>query len=81
MKDFKMTAESLKKQLTELNKIRKDAGLAELTDEAWKQSLNPYCSGRWSRTTGARTVVMNTADGLNPCCSGRWSRTALDGRK
>lgn len=37
MKDFKMTAESLKKQLTELNKIRKDAGLAELTDEAWKQ--------------------------------------------
>lgn len=37
MKDFKMTAESLKKQLTELNKIRKDAGLAELTDEAWKK--------------------------------------------
>lgn len=37
MKDFKMTAESLKKQLTELNKIRKDAGLAELTDEAWKR--------------------------------------------
>lgn len=40
MKDFKMTAESLKKQLTELNKIRKDAGLAELTDEAWKQMQN-----------------------------------------
>ena len=42
-----------------------------------KRSLNPCCSGRWSRTaeTGARTVVMNT--GLNPCCSGRWSRTWL----
>ena len=37
-------------------------------------SLNPYCSGRWSRTvrtnaeSGARTS-------LNPYCSGRWSRT------
>lgn len=37
MKEFKATAESLKKQLAELNKIRKDAGLNELTDEAWKQ--------------------------------------------
>ena len=36
--------------------------------------LNPYCSGRWSRT-----VVMNTVDefdfSLNPYCSGRWSHT------
>ena len=29
MKDFKMTSESLKKQLTELNKIRTAAGLSE----------------------------------------------------
>ena len=37
MKDFKASATELKKQFEELNKIRKDAGLAELTDEAWKQ--------------------------------------------
>lgn len=37
MKDFKMTAESLKKQLAEINKIRRDAGLDELTEEAWKK--------------------------------------------
>ena len=37
MKDFKVTETELKKQLVELNKIRKDAGLAELTDEAWNQ--------------------------------------------
>ena len=37
MKDFKASATELKKQFEELNKIRKDAGLNELTDEAWKQ--------------------------------------------
>lgn len=37
MKDFKVTETELKKQLAEINKIRKDAGLAELTDEAWNQ--------------------------------------------
>ena len=36
--------------------------------------LNPYCSGRWSRTvmTLGDNVQLN---GLNPYCSGRWSRT------
>ena len=36
--------------------------------------LNPYCSGRWSRTSRA---VQGQDDGisLNPYCSGRWSRT------
>ena len=37
MKDFKASAADLKKQFEELNKIRKSAGLNELTDDAWKQ--------------------------------------------
>ncbi len=37
-------------------------------------SLNPYCSGRWSRTlTDDAWKQMQTR--LNPYCSGRWSRT------
>lgn len=64
MKDFKMTAESLKKQLTELNKIRKDAGLAELTDEAWKlmQSRqaggNGFTIGETIHLTGEVEIVV-----------------------
>ena len=36
--------------------------------------LNPYCSGRWSRTA---VFIKNPSwsVGLNPYCSGRWSRT------
>ena len=39
-----------------------------------KSSLNPYYSGRWSRTmqTGANSLGRK---GLNPYCSGEWSRT------
>ena len=38
-------------------------------------SLNPYCSGRWSRTK-IEIVQEAVAEGrLNPYCSGRWSRT------
>ena len=64
MKDFKMTAESLKKQLTELNKIRKDAGLAELTDEAWKQMLsrqeggNGFTIGETIHLTGEVEIIV-----------------------
>lgn len=64
MKDFKMTAESLKKQLTELNKIRKDAGLAELTDEAWKQMQsrqeggNGFTIGETIHLTGEVDIVV-----------------------
>ena len=64
MKDFKMTAESLKKQLTELNKIRKDAGLAELTDEAWKQMQsrqeggNGFTIGETIHPTGEVDIVV-----------------------
>ena len=64
MKDFKMTAESLKKQLTELNKIRKDAGLAELTDEAWKQMQsrqeggNGFTIGETIHFTGEVEIIV-----------------------
>lgn len=64
MKDFKMTAESLKKQLTELNKIRKNAGLAELTDEAWKQMQsrqeggNGFTIGETIHLTGEVEIIV-----------------------
>ena len=38
--------------------------------------LNPYCSGRWSRTSHIAQRFSRQRKGLNPCCSGRWSRTA-----
>ena len=37
-------------------------------------SLNPYCSGRWSRTTEYQFKPFEKVR-LNPYCSGRWSRT------
>ena len=39
--------------------------------------LNPYCSGRWSRTLLRTMVLTLILQSLNPCCSGRWSRTIL----
>ena len=37
-------------------------------------SLNPYCSGQWSRT---QLPILSPLilTGLNPYCSGQWSRT------
>ena len=64
MKDFKMTAESLKKQLTELNKIRTAAGLSELTDEAWKQMQsrqeggNGFTIGETINLTGEVEIIV-----------------------
>lgn len=64
MKDFKVTAESLKKQLAEINKIRKDAGLTELTDEAWKQMQtrqeggNGFTIGETIHLTGEVEIVV-----------------------
>ena len=53
-------------------------GLVPVTVFGYKRkldkSLNPCCSGRWSRT-GDRILLCAVWDGLNPCCSGRWSRT------
>lgn len=37
-------------------------------------SLNPYCSGRWSRTAAAKSDK-GLQFSLNPYCSGQWSRT------
>ena len=37
--------------------------------------LNPYCSGRWSRTVNHSAMTASQIEGLNPYCSGRWSRT------
>ena len=64
MKDFKMTSESLKKQLTELNKIRTAAGLNELTDEAWKQMQsrqeggNGFTIGETINLTGEVEIIV-----------------------
>ena len=38
-------------------------------------SLNPYCSGRWSRTWNTLSLQCFSGSCLNPYCSGRWSRT------
>lgn len=64
MKDFKVTETELKKQLAELNKIRKDAGLAELTDEAWNQMKtrqeggNGFTLGETIHLTGEVEIVV-----------------------
>ena len=39
------------------------------------ESLNPYCSGQWSRTMTAAQIEA-ALNSLNPYCSGQWSRTA-----
>ena len=64
MKDFKASAADLKKQFDELNKIRKSAGLSELTDEAWKQMQsrqeggNGFTIGETIRLTGEVEIVV-----------------------
>ena len=64
MKDFKVTETELKKQLAELNKIRKDAGLTELTDEAWNQMKtrqeggNGFTLGETIHLTGEVEIVV-----------------------
>lgn len=64
MKDFKVTETELKKQLAEINKIRKDAGLAELTDEAWNQMKtrqeggNGFTLGETIHLTGEVEIVV-----------------------
>ena len=64
MKDFKATAVELKKQFDELNKIRKTAGLSELTDEAWKQMQsrqeggNGFTIGETIHLTGEVEIIV-----------------------
>ena len=64
MKDFKASAADLKKQFDELNKIRKSAGLNELTDEAWKQMQsrqeggNGFTIGETIHLTGEVEIIV-----------------------
>lgn len=64
MKDFKASATDLKKQFDELNKIRKSAGLNELTDESWKQMQtrqeggNGFTIGETVHLTGEVEIVV-----------------------
>ena len=39
-------------------------------------SLNPYCSGQWSRTLKLLKMHFVLLS-LNPYCSGQWSRTII----
>ena len=55
-----------------------DDGLALIfiaSNQNQSTGLNPYCSGRWSRTCRTETTCSSCMSSLNPCCSGRWSRT------
>lgn len=64
MKDFKASATELKKQFDELNKIRKAAGLSELTEDDWKQMQsrqeggNGFTIGETIHLTGEVEIVV-----------------------
>ena len=64
MKDFKASATELKKQFDELNKIRKTAGLNELTEDAWKlmqtrqEGGNGFTIGETIHLTGDVEIVV-----------------------
>ena len=64
MKDFKASEAELKKQFNELNKIRKNAGLSELTEESWKQMQerqeggNGFTIGETIHLTGEVEIVV-----------------------
>ena len=68
MKDFKASAADLKKQFEELNKIRKTAGLNELTEDAWKQMQtrqeggNGFTIGETIHLTGEVEIVVVSAN-------------------
>ena len=68
MKDFKATAKQLEDQLKELNKIRKSAGLNELTEDAWKQMQtrqeggNGFTIGETIHLTGEVEIVVVSAN-------------------
>lgn len=64
MKEFKATANQLEDQLKELNKIRKDAGLTELNEDAWKlmqtrqEGGNGFTIGETIHLTGEVEIVV-----------------------
>ena len=49
--------------------LKKDMIMSEIN-----VSLNPYCSGLWSRTFSPQFLIFGISS-LNPYCSGLWSRT------
>lgn len=64
MKDFKASATELKKQFDELNKIRKAAGLNEITEDAWKlmqsrqEGGNGFTIGETIHLTGEVEIIV-----------------------
>ena len=64
MKDFKASATELKKQFDELNKIRKSAGLNEITEDAWKlmqsrqEGGNGFTIGETIHLTGEVEIIV-----------------------
>ena len=68
MKDFKATTKQLEDQLKELNKIRKSAGLDDLTEDAWKQMQtrqeggNGFTVGETIHLTGEVEIVVVSAN-------------------
>ena len=68
MKDFKATTKQLEDQLKELNKIRKSAGLDDLTEDAWKQMQtrqeggNGFTIGETIHLTGEVEIVVVSAN-------------------
>ena len=68
MKDFKASAADSKKQFEELNKIRKSAGLNDLTEDAWKlmqtrqEGGNGFTVGETIHLTGEVEIVVVSAN-------------------
>ena len=78
-----LNSQNLKKYIEVLILIVVDNGLVHTAMSARQiadASLNPYCSGQWSRTL-SQTVSQTTISCLNPYCSGQWSRTAWDEKR
>lgn len=89
MKDFKMTEDALKKMLAELNKVRKAAGLEDITAEAWKnmkerqEGGNGFALGESIHLTGEVeiAVVSNTVKGQQVAQNTYFAAILTDGRK
>ena len=88
MKDFKASASDLKKQFDELNKIRKAAGLSELTEDAWKlmqsrqEGGNGFTVGETIHLTGEVeiTVVYANVNGKQVAQNTFFGAKLSDGR-
>lgn len=89
MKDFKPTKEMMNKQLAELNKIRKTAGLSEISAEDFKKMAekqeggNGFSIGETIHLTGEVeiAVVYATAAGEQVAQNTYFAAVLTDGRK